>query len=102
MNNELIHIVNNQFEITANDNDWMDLLATKINWLIVHQFNKLIAILYRADISETKLQQLLSQHPHEDAGKIIAALYVERQRQKQQSRQQYRRDVNDIDENERW
>ncbi|MBK2247172.1 hypothetical protein [Francisella tularensis] len=64
-------------------------LITAINDLILHDFDQLIYILYRLDIPEAKLKTVLAEHPQEDAAKIIDALIIERQIQKQKSRQQY-------------
>ena len=102
MNHELVHIANNAFDLHASEADLIELLAQRINDLILHDFNKLIAILYRADISEKKLNALLQQASDEPAGKLIAILFIERQLQKIKSRQENRRDVNDIAEEDRW
>ncbi len=101
MNNELILIVNDCFSLHAAENNLAELLAEKINYLIVNDFNKLIQILYRADISELKLKEMLSVKKNEDAGKLIGALFIERQMQKIKSRRDNRRDQN-ISEEERW
>lgn len=76
-------------------------LAARINRLITDDFSGLINLLYRLDISEAKLKKLLSEHPQEDAGKIIAELIVERQQQKLQARQQFHRE-DSIPEDEKW
>ena len=77
-------------------------LSAHINSLIEHDFKKLVVLLYRMDVSETKLRQLLKENPASDAGVIIADLVIERQAQKIKSRQQFRRRDNDIAENEKW
>ena len=77
-------------------------LADKVNALLVGDFDRLITILYRMDVSDIKLKQLLKKNPGEDAGKIIAQLMVERQAQKLQSRQQFRPQDEEIDENDKW
>ncbi len=79
-----------------------NLLAEKINDLIQNDFESLINLLYRIDVSEKKLKQLLSENRSEDAGKIIAQLIIERQSEKIRSRQKNRDQDNIIDENERW
>jgi hypothetical protein len=76
-------------------------LSVHINQLIQSDFEKLVSLLYRIDISEPKLKLLLQQNPGEDAGKIIAELIIERQLQKIKSRQEYRRDSTISDE-ESW
>lgn len=77
-------------------------LAVYVNQLIQSDFQKLITLLYRIDVSETKLKQLLQQHPREDAGKIIAALIIERQLQKIQSRREFTQKNNDFTADEKW
>ena len=101
MNQEIAHIINESFSLQTTENDFVQLLADKINDLIVHDFNKLISALYRADISEKKLNALLAEHKNEDAGKLIALLFIERQSEKIRSRRENRRDHN-IDEEDRW
>lgn len=78
------------------------LLAEKINELLNTDFQKLVSILYRMDVSEAKLKLLLQNNPGSDAGIIIADLMIERQTEKIKSRQQFRQRDNDIDENEKW
>jgi len=77
------------------------LVADRINDLLNTDFQKLISILYRVDVSETKLKSLLRDNPGSDAGLIIADLMIERQAQKIRSRQEHRRDPNISDE-EGW
>jgi hypothetical protein len=80
----------------------MDELIVFINHLIAKDFSKLIHLLYAVDVSEKKLKTLLSQHPTEDAGKIIALLLLERQEQKRKSREQFKQKDEDIPEDEKW
>ena len=54
-----------------------DLIAY-INDCIQHDFNKLVRLLYRIDVSEEKLKYILQLNPNEDAAKLIAAVIVER------------------------
>ena len=102
MSNAIVHIINDSFGLQTTDADFMQLLAKKINDLIVHDFNKLISILYRADINEKKMSMLLEQNKNENAGKLIAALFVERQLEKIKSRRESRRDETNIAEEDRW
>src|SRR5258706_9623938 len=78
------------------------ILVAGINELIQHDFQRLVAILYRLDVSEEKLKQLLKENRMTDAGDIITDLIIERQMQKIKSRQQFNQPGNDIDENEKW
>lgn len=77
-------------------------LTLFINDLIVNDFAQLVQILYRVDISEKKLKQLLSDNTDKDAGKIIAEMIIERQLQKIKSREQFSQRDKSIDENEKW
>ena len=53
-------------------------LEQAINELIKNDFSRLVQILYRIDVSEAKLKNLLKEHPNEDAGKLIAQIVIER------------------------
>jgi hypothetical protein len=53
-------------------------LAIAINELIKNDFSKLVQLLYRIDVSEAKLKYILQTHTNEDAGKLIAAVVIER------------------------
>ncbi len=77
-------------------------LSNKVNDLIQTDFQKLVSFLYRIDVSEPRLKNLLKENPGEDAGKIIAELIIERQLQKIKSRQQFSQRGKNIDENEKW
>lgn len=77
-------------------------LAAKINELLLGNFQQLISILYRMDVSEAKLRLLLKENPDTDAGLIITDLVIERQAQKIKSRREFRQRDNDISEEEKW
>lgn len=53
-------------------------LESTINELIKNDFSKLVQILYRIDVSEAKLKNILNSNPNEDAGKLIAQVILER------------------------
>lgn len=78
------------------------ILAEKINDLINNDFQKLVSILYRMDVSETKLKQLLNDNPGTNAAFIITDLMIERQKQKLISRQQFRKKDENISDDEKW
>jgi hypothetical protein len=78
------------------------LLARHINDLILHRFEYLVHILYRLDVSEIKLKQLLQSYPGEDAGLLIAELIIERQLQKIKTRQQSKPPRNTASDEEIW
>lgn len=101
---EIYREVARNLGVTVSDNPSVarQLLVERINDLLQHDFNKLISILYRADVSETKLQSLLQKHPGQDAAEIIADLLIERQLQKIKSRNEFRPDRDDISDEEKW
>ena len=79
-----------------------DILAEHINDLIDRNFNKLVNLLYRIDVNESKLRQMLHENAH-DAGRIIGGLIIERQLQKIAFRESFRsNNESNIDEKEKW
>lgn len=76
-------------------------LSRHINHLIQDDFEKLVSLLYRVDVSETKLKNLLHKHRDENAGSIIANMIIERQLQKIESRKKAK-DSRDISDEEKW
>jgi hypothetical protein len=88
-----------ELELLNNQNIFTE-LAAEINHLILHDFQKLVHLLYRIDVSESKLTSLLKDYPGEDAGRMIAALIIERQIQKVISRKQQKTD--ESSDEERW
>ena len=95
----------NQLEVVIGEEQFanaIDRMAAKINELIETDFNRLVSILYRLDINEIKLKQLLKQYEGTDAGSIIAAMMIEREREKIRSRQQFKQRNEDISDEEKW
>jgi len=76
------------------------LLAERVNTMIQRDFGALVQLLYRVDVSESKLRGLLQENAGEDAAGVIARLILERQWQKIETRRRYRRDVGG--DEERW
>ena len=106
INDELINEINKNIPVVLPVELSLDelqvQLASYINQLIQNSFQKLISLLYRIDVSETKLKQLLQQHPGEDAGKIIAGMIIERQLEKINSRRQFKQPDDNFTEEEKW
>ena len=102
----LVAAINDSMEIELRQDisadQLADILAEHINDLIDRNFNKLVNLLYRIDVNESKLRQMLNENST-DAGKIIARLIIERQLQKIASRESFRNgNENSIDEKEKW
>jgi len=106
METGIIKYLNEKFDISipsATTAEEMELfLAERINRLIATDFTQLVQVLYRIDVSEAKLRSMLKEHPDADAGRIIAALVIQRQLEKIRSREQFRKADDTIDEEEKW
>lgn len=103
LQNEIIQYTDSSLAVRDNDAAvFRQRLADYINRLITGDFNKLIYLLYRLDISEKKLKQLLAGEQQTDAGLLIANMIIERQLQKIQSRKKYRVQDDGIAEEEKW
>jgi hypothetical protein len=81
--------------------DLENALAEKVNRLIVADFSGLVQWLYRVDVDEQRIKNLLKAHPAGDAGLIIARLLIERTIQKIHSRKWTSRDDKKND-GEKW
>jgi hypothetical protein len=106
VNKELIPEINQSLEVSLPETISLEELKQKlslhVNHLINHDFEKLVFYLYRIDVNESNMKQLLDQRDGENAPGLIADLIIERQLQKIKSRQQYRQRDSNIDENEKW
>ncbi len=90
--------------IKENVHSYTDLLqdlSYYINHLITNDFNKLIVILYRMDVSEEQLHKLLKQQPNKLSSDTIAKLIIERQQKKMQMKASYKKDET-IPADEKW
>jgi hypothetical protein len=105
--NELVTVINDSLGVALKENLSRDQIKERlteyINDLIDHNFNKLVNLLYKIDVSESRIKRLLDETSGNNAGDIIAELIIERQIQKIESREQFTgRDPGRIDENEKW
>jgi hypothetical protein len=105
MNTDLIPSIRQSIDIDLPDDISFELLkqklSTHINQLIQSDFEKLVSLLYRIDISEPKLRQLLQQKKGEDAADTITEMIIERQLQKIKSRKE-KRNNNEVPDDEKW
>jgi hypothetical protein len=76
-------------------------LIEYINHLLLYDFNKLVQILYRVDVNEKKLKELLQQNANTDAAVIIADLLIQRQEEKIKTKETFKSNDNIADE-EKW
>ncbi|RXK60936.1 hypothetical protein ESA94_10800 [Lacibacter luteus] len=77
-------------------------LTQHINQLINTDFEKLVYYLYRIDVNEAKMKQLLQQQQGENAAQLLARLIIDRQLQKIKSRAEHKSNTADDDSAERW
>lgn len=57
-------------------------LSAYLNFLLINDFPALVQILYRVDVSESKLKKVLAENKQADAGDLLTELMIERQVQK--------------------
>lgn len=76
-------------------------VANQVNHLINTDFEKLVSLLYRIDVSEPKMRALLQHKQGEDSAEHIADLIIERQLQKIESRKKFSK-KKDISDEEKW
>lgn len=86
MENDIVFRISQTLDSKLTEADWLKLeneLADYLNELIVSDFNAVMTILYRIDVSEKKVRSLLAQtNGNSNAGKLLAQLIIERQREK--------------------
>jgi hypothetical protein len=95
-------VLSMESEENLRDRLFMESLASEINDLIKNDFEKLVNLLYRIDVSESKLKSMLQSNPDTDAGHIIAGLLIERQLQKIKLKKEFTSKYPEPDEEEKW
>jgi len=90
---ELIQIINKQIDTDLTKDisrhELLQKLTVFINDLILNDFQRLVAILYKVDVDENKLKRILKEDAGKDAADIIARLIIEREIQKIETRKQF-------------
>ena len=92
IHDELVLTVNKELEVAFpvdSSEELVNQLTLFINDLINRDFQKLVFILYRIDINENKLKNILVKNEGENAAGIIAHLIIEREIQKIKSRKEF-------------
>lgn len=83
-------------------NNFREELAAYINQLINTDFEKLVFLLYRIDVKESTIKQLLALPSGNNAGEIIADAIIKRQAEKVMTRQLYKQSEDNIAEEDKW
>ena len=103
--NELVQVVNthinSRFPEEISYEDLQQKFSAFIDDLIKNDFSVLISLLYKVDVSENKLKQLLKEQSGEDASGIIAKLIIDRLIQKIESRKNFHSSTN-VNEDDKW
>ncbi|MBK7882983.1 MAG: hypothetical protein IPJ81_03595 [Chitinophagaceae bacterium] len=102
LNSSIQHDFDLPVKETLTLQELQELLSGYINELIQNDFNRLVFLLYKIDVSEIKLKHILKDSSVENAGKIIANLIIERQQQKIISRKNSAKEENPFGEEEKW
>lgn len=78
---QLIQLISKHFDLPENisESHLREVLVKTFEYLIEDDFQKLLQILYRADVDQYKLKELLEQTEGKSSAEIIADAYIERQ-----------------------
>jgi galactose-1-phosphate uridylyltransferase len=102
-------LINRDFELTAkgqappSEEELFQMLSDRISWLIEHNMEYLLSLLYRNDVAESKIHFALSPFEKDPANVALAKLVMERQKQRLATKQQYgKQDSGDVEEELRW
>ncbi len=105
INTDLVLNINQSLEMSLPDSISFEglkqQLTQHINHLINNNFENLVSLLYRIDVNENKIRNLLKVNEGENAAGLIADLIIERQLQKIESRKKSTGNENIPDE-EKW
>lgn len=103
---DIIPLLNKELSLELSEKLTMDelrmLLSNYINQLINSDFEKLVFYLYRIDVNETKMKQLLQKQGGENAAGLIAQLIIDRQLEKIKARAENKSTAADDEAAERW
>jgi ribosome-associated translation inhibitor RaiA len=98
----VVQLLQQEDLVEAPPPEWYHQLKVAVNDLINHDFDALLQLLYRVDVSESKIRKMLSDFPVTDAADIITNLLLERQLQKIKSRRENAQRDESISDEERW
>ncbi len=85
------------------EEELFQLLCDRISWMIEHNMEYLMSLLYRNDVLEHKILDALSPGNPDPANVALAKLVMERQRQRLATKKQYGNQCSEeVDEDLRW
>jgi len=87
----LISIISKDFDIAENlsENQLREVMIDAFAYLIDNDFPKLIQILYKADVDQYKLKELLETVEGSSSAEVIADAYIARQKAKIETWKKY-------------
>ncbi|MCB9032365.1 MAG: hypothetical protein H6553_00850 [Chitinophagales bacterium] len=101
--NNIVQLFREDSQSFENDEALKKWLSSEINDLINTDFEKLLSILYRIDVAENKVRQMLLEETESNAGDIIADLLIAREKQKVKTRAMFKQtNLTPNDDCEKW
>lgn len=87
----LIKIVSKDFDLAENlsEEQLREAMIKAFEYLVEDDFPKLIQILYKADVDQYKLKELLANNETLSSGAVIANAYLDRQKAKIETWKKY-------------
>ena len=105
-NQQLVQYTNQSLNLalpeTLGHDELLAQLTQYVQQLMDSNFNGLVQLLYRLDVSEPQLQKLLIEEPFTDAAQHISHLIVQRQLQKIESRKTWGKQTSTPPDEEAW
>ncbi|MCZ2222668.1 MAG: hypothetical protein LC122_03455 [Chitinophagales bacterium] len=93
--------MNTNVDITTIEKFSKEDLIVFIKQLISNDFEKLIFLLYRIDVNENKIKQLLDKSTI-NTEELIAQAIIDRIAEKKITKEKYKQQQQDIDEDDKW
>lgn len=97
-----LNVEENRMVELRSKEDILQWLTEYIDYLISNDFDALLLLLYRIDVSEQKVRSMLAVNKGENSARTIADLILERQIQKLYWRNKFKNSPTHIDDEERW
>lgn len=84
------------------EEDVLQWLAEYIDYLVSKDFDALLLLLYRIDVSEEKVKSMLAENKGQNSSRLIAGMMIDRQKQKLYWRNKFKNAPVQLDDEERW
>lgn len=87
----LLKIINKDFDLPENlkEDQLLEVMVNAFAYLIDEDFQKLVQILYKADVDQDKLKILLENTTNASSAEVIAQAYIARQKAKIETWKKY-------------